>query len=412
MIFSPKHYRTLKKNLQNRYIKEQSMATRSIKKGPYGISHWVQDHGKDLAEYSALKWFFLQQLKSFHFLAINQENLSTKGQEFGETEDEVFERWNKSEFADVFLKALNKGKSFSRASQHTLKIFDEHLVALGDRQILKDFSVKKKYRPQVALGDRVKSGDLTRLLETTLHLEGKELGLMTSSLKEMKSFSHKIEIALKVIRKFSPSSWDRFVAFTDLIIPIHQKEFVSYSHQELPGVSMINLYDRDFVDLMDDLLHENGHHHLNHYLNLGKLIEEPLENIYFSPWRRTLRPLRGIYHAYFTFFWAFRLFSDLAKAKENDSIFYLFSPREKEKIIWRAVEEFRNLEFTFEDLRWANKKGLITTKGWNLVLEQRKEVIKMKKMIPVWERRLRAHRKDLSKLKQELKVAQKDYKKI
>jgi hypothetical protein len=144
----------------------------------------------------------------------------------------------------------------------------------------------------------------------------------------------------------------------------------------------------------------------------GKLIEEPLENIYFSPWRRTLRPLRGIYHAYFTFFWAFRLFSDLAKAKENDSIFYLFSPREKEKIIWRAVEEFRNLEFTFEDLRWANKKGLITTKGWNLVLEQRKEVIKMKKMIPVWERRLRAHRKDLSKLKQELKVAQKDYKKI
>ncbi len=409
MNFSPVHYRTLKKNLQKRYVRDLPQSSRSIKKQPSAIAEWVEEHGRELKQYSSFKWFFLQQLKNFAFLSEAQSKLSSKANVFGEREDVVFEKWNKSEFADVFLKALNSGKSFPKASQAALKVFDDHLVSLGDRQILKDYSVKKKYRPLLALGDKVKAGDLTRLLETTLHLEGKELGLMTSSLKEMKAFSQKIEIALKVIRKFSPGSWERFVAFTDLIIPIHQKEFVSYSHQELPGVSMINLYDRDFVDLMDDLLHENGHHHLNYYLNIGKLIDEPVDNIYYSPWRRTLRPLRGIYHAYFTFFWAFKLFSDLAKAKDNDSIFYLFSAREKEKIIWRAVEEYWMLEYSFEDLKWAYKNGLITAKGWKLILEQRHEVQKMKRFIPLWEKKLKTHRLELKALKAELKNSRKEY---
>jgi hypothetical protein len=286
---------------------------------------------------------------------------------------------------------------------------DHHLVSLGNHHILKTEKVNKDYRAQTSLGDVVKDGKLSRLLATTMHLEGKELGLMTSTMKEMKIFSQRIEIALKVIRKFSPSSWDRFVVFTDTIVPIKQKEFVSYSHQELPGISMINLFDRDFVDLMDDLIHENGHHHLNYYLNNQKLIDEPIESIYYSPWRRTLRPLRGIYHAYFTFFWAFQLFSDLSFSKEQDSIWYLFSAAEKEKIHWRAIEEFHMLEYTFLDLKWAYDQGLIKKRGWNLILEQRKILQKFKAKIPIWEKKLKAHKTDLKNLKSELKVAQKNY---
>lgn len=410
MSFSPRNYRSLKNRLFQRYGKDLKRTLSDFKKSPSSpITDWTFENHSELKEYSPLKWFFLQQLRQYFYFSSHQPSLSTRGSDFGEIEDEVFERWNQSEFADVFLRSLNQGKTFYKASQGTLRIFDQHLVSLGNRQILKDFKIHRHYRPQTALGDSIKSGKLTRLLETTLHLEGKELGLMTSTLKEMKDFSHKIEIALKVIRKFSPSSWERFVAFTDIIIPIRQSEFVSYSHQELPGVSMINLYNRDFVDLMDDLLHENGHHHLNHYLNTGKLIDEPAENIYYSPWRRTLRPLRGIFHAYFTFFWAFKLFSDLASAKDQDSIWYLFSVREKEKIFWRAVEEFYMLEFSFQDLKWAHTQGLINKRGWDLILGQRKELQRMKKKIPLWERKIKAHKAELKNLKLALKNAAKQF---
>lgn len=238
--------------------------------------------------------------------------LSHDPEVFTSHEEEVFERWNKSEFAGDFLKVLNKGKSVAAASEVALFHFEKHLITLGNRQILKLNDSNSSYRVQTSLGEKQIGKKMTRMLETTLHLEGKELSLMTHSMKEMKDFSQKIEVALKVIKKYSPDSWDRFGAFTEVIIPIKQSEFVSYSHQELPGFSMINLYDRDFVDLMDDLLHENGHHHLNYYLNISKLIDEPDDLIYYSPWRRTLRPLRGIYHAYFTFFWAFKLFSALS----------------------------------------------------------------------------------------------------
>jgi hypothetical protein len=171
---------------------------------------------------------------------------------------------------------------------------------------------------------------------------------------------------------------------------------------------MINLYHRDFVDLMDDLLHENGHHHLNYYLNVSHLIEEPIESIYYSPWRRTLRPLRGIYHAYFTFFWAFKLFSDLLKSQEADSIFNSY---EKEKMIWRAVEEYYMLSFTFEDLKWAKNNGLIHKKGWELVAEQKILIDQKKNDIKKLEKKLNFYKDDLNNLKSALRKAKKDFKK-
>ncbi len=405
MTFSPSQYRLLKSRLTSRYEKEFKSILVALKKAPASeLKSWILENKTELAEVTSLKWLFVKQVQTYLFFASAIPKLSlNQGEEFNPLEDEVFEKWNQSEFADVFLKALNKGQSLQKASIQALKVLEEHLVTLAHRQIQKNYRTHKNYRPQTSLGDFTKQGKLLRLLETTLHLEGKELNLMTPNFKEMKNFSHRIEIATKVIRKFSPSSWERFSAFTDLIIPIKQKEFVSYSHQELPGVSMINLYHRDFVDLLDDLLHENGHHHLNYYLNTGTLIKEPPEAIYYSPWRRTLRPLRGIYHAYFTFFWAFKFFSELSAAKEQDSIWYLFSVKEKEKIIWRAVEEYWMLEYVYQDLKTAKAEGLINETGWKLIQEQRKELLKFKKKIPLWEKKLKTHRQELKDLKKVLK---------
>jgi hypothetical protein len=409
MNFSPKSYSLLKTRLKNKYTKKLIQFTKVIKKHEQTpFITWFQNHHDELSEYTPLKWFFLKQIDTYLFFMDHQIPLNFDG-DFSPEEELIFEKWNQSEFADVFLKKLNAGKKIAEASHHVFKIFDRHLISLGERHILRTTNLNSEYRPQSSLGDIKKGKKLSRLLGTTLHLEGKELDLMTVNLKEMKLFSHRIEIALKVIKKFSPSSYERFQAFTETIIPIKQEEFVSYSHQELPGTSMINMYNRDFVDLMDDLLHENGHHHLNYYLNLQTLIKEPIDNIYFSPWRRTPRPLRGIYHAYFTFFWAFKLFSDMARSNEMDSIFYLFSKEEKEKIYFRASEEFHMLNFTFQELKWAKKQNLINEAGWKLIQEQQKEILKHRTKVLVWEKNLKHHKKEITQLKLTLKAASKKY---
>lgn len=412
MIFTSTTYSRLSSRLKTRYQAKLRRVVAGLKKHPYSpLSWWVQDQEEVLGEYSSLNWYFLHQLETLLFFLDHPLEEHSGQESFSALEDKVFDRWNQSEFADIFLKTLNREKNLARASTKSLSVFEEHLVTQGNRHVLKVDRMSKHYRPQLSLGERKVGGKIKRLLEASLHVQGQNLSLRSSSLKEMKDHSHRIEAALNIIRLASPSSWQRFSAFTETIIPIRVKEFVSYSHQELPGVSMINMYDRDFVDLMDDLLHENGHHHLNYYLNSGKLIEEPLEMIYYSPWRRTLRPLRGIYHAYFTFFWAFQLFSDLASANLDSLPGHKFTDKEKEKILWRGVEEYWMLDYCFKDLQWARKQGLIYDDGWKLIAAQQKEIKKASKKIASWERKLKSHKKNLVKLKLELKTAAKKFKK-
>lgn len=407
MNLNPTTYRSLRKKLETKYKLELKRVLKDFKKSDSKIGLWLGENSSELTTPSSLNWHFLQLLKNFLFFSSRSPLLGKNT--FGPEEEELFEKWNNSEFVGDFLKELNRGSFLGKASMKTLAIFDSHLVTFANRHILKNDKLSRTYRVQTSLGEAQKGAKIVRLLETTLHIEGKDLRLMTPSMKEMKEFSTRIDVALKIIKKHSPTSWERFAAFTEVIVPIKEKEFVSYSHQDLPGYSMINLYHRDFVDLMDDLLHENGHHHLNYYLNLGKLIDEPVDNIYYSPWRRTLRPLRGIYHAYFTFFWAFKLFADLSKAKEVDSIYYVFNKEQKEKMIWRAVEEFHMLNFTFQDLKWAYKQGLIKETGWKLIEEQQKELGKFKKLIPLWEKKLKLHKKDLKNLKDVLRKSGKEF---
>lgn len=412
MQISNTTYLRLKSRIKRRYKSQFLKSVKRLKQFPQTkISKWMIQHHSEFSDFTPQRWFFLQQIETLIFF-LSQTETKDEDDTFSEQDNEIFERWNQSEFVDVFLKNLNKRMPLQKASTETAKIFDDHLVSLGNLHLLKIMSPSKNYRMQPSLGDFKKNNKISKLLETTLHLEGKELGLLTLSLKEMKKFSTKIEVASRVIRKFSPDSWERFSNFTEVIIPIKQEEFVSYSHQELPGTSMINFYNRDFVDLLDDLLHENGHHHLNYYLNLEQLIQEPIDCIYYSPWRRTLRPLRGIYHAYFTFFWAFKLFSDMVNSKELDSIWYIFSKGEKDKILWRAIEEYWMLEYTFKDLQWARRQGLISDLGWDLIKEQRNKVIKFKPKIGAWEKALKSHTKELQELKKVLIHAREHFKKL
>lgn len=407
MNLNPRTYSQLKSKLRARYKRELKRIHKGLQNFPERkVTGWMNENSDEVSEFSEVNWLFLSQVSELLFFIEQDPELGKFG--FGDDEEFVFERWNNSEFANDFLKRLNKGATLGKASLQTSQNFDSHLVTFGNRHILKTDTKSKDYRIQTSLGEREKSNKIFSLLETTLHIDGIDIRLKTRTLKEMKDFSKRIEDALNLIKKYSPTSWERFSAFTSVIVPIQNEEFVSYSHQDLPGYSMINMYNRDFVDLMDDLLHENGHHHLNYYLNLGHLIEEPADPIYYSPWRRTLRPLRGIYHAYFTFFWAFKLFADVLKNSDPKNQ-KDFTKEQMDKIRFRAVEEYHMLNFTYNDLKWAKKQGLIHKQGFALIEEQNKELKKFKRNIALWEKDLGKFKKEFLTLSKTLAKAQKDY---
>jgi len=406
MTFSNSTYLKLKNLLQKNYQLRLTQQLKNLSTENLAIARWLKKNGEEIKTFSSVKWNLLHQIEEFIFLHNKSKNLNDES--FGALEEEIFEKWNQSEFAGDFLKALNLGNKLRKASEKTSKILDRHLVNFAQRHILHQKNVTHFYKVQSSLGEITKNGKISDLVPNIIEINDKNITVFSRSQKEGKIFCERISKALKIIMVSSPDSWERFKAFTEVIVPIKESHFVSYSHQDLPGYSMINLYHRDFVDLMDDLLHENGHHHLNYYLNVSHLIEEPIESIYYSPWRRTLRPLRGIYHAYFTFFWAFKLFSDLLKSQEADSIFNSY---EKEKMIWRAVEEYYMLSFTFEDLKWAKNNGLIHKKGWELVAEQKILIDKKKNDIKKLEKKLSFYKDDLINLKSALRKAKKDFKK-
>lgn len=403
-MFQPSTYSKLKKSLAKKHIRDSKGILLKLKKLDPDFGKSI-DHF-DINTFSPLNFYIKEQISSLVFYLGNTKKLSTDPQSFTAIDDIIFERWNASEFSGDFLMALNKGMSIREAHLKVIGVVKNHLETMLERFIHSNDITHPDYRIQTSLGEHG-SKKPKRLLHSMVNVEGKFIDLYAHSLKEFKTFSSRIELALKLIKIYSPSSWERFNAFTDVIIPINAPELVSYSHQDLPGYSMINLYHRDFIDLLDDLLHENGHHHLNYYLNLNHLIEEPKDLDYFSPWRNSPRPLRGIYHAYFTFFWAYKLFRDLIANKEIKQHLYAFSKDEWKKIYSRAVEEYHMLNYSFIDLKKAKKNGLIHPEGWSLIEEQQKILKHDKKIILEWEKK--CSKRELSKLKKGLEKARHEF---
>jgi hypothetical protein len=281
--------------------------------------------------------------------------------EWDASHDEVFEDWNKSEHAEVFLKILNRGQPLQAASTHALKILEQQLLQIYLRHFNGPGNKLKSYRPQFELGEFS-----TAALSENVYLgRGQQIEFYSWDKHNFRSHLDRITRSLDLIKTYSPESFELFCLFTKRIVPIKQKEFVSYSLQSLPGHSFINLYHRDDLDLLDDLLHENGHHHLNHYLILENPLREDADQIYYSPWRRSLRPIRGIYHAHLTFFFALKLYHDLTLALLEQRLEWPvpLSSRMKDKIITRYAEEWLMLEYTAIDLERAVVFGQIKPAG-------------------------------------------------
>lgn len=182
--------------------------------------------------------------------------------------------------------------------------------------------------------------------------------------------AREIQLAHAVLRAAWPEGAAAVGRYTRAIIPVAQSQVVSYSFAAAPGWSYLNLFDRDFVDRIDDLAHENAHHELNHAIARAPLYrplaDEPL--LYYSPWREALRPLRGILHSVFTFAVAARLFSHLHRAlAAGRPLPRDFSPAERRKIAARCLEELAMVRYSLEDLAHARARGRLTTAGAALV---------------------------------------------
>jgi HEXXH motif-containing protein len=203
----------------------------------------------------------------------------------------------------------------------------------------------------------------------------------------------RIAHAWQIIRQAWPAGGDVLTLLTSRIIPLKAEGVVSFSYRHRPGLSFINCFDRDSLDLIDDLIHENSHHHLN--LLLRKYVmyhNDRNQQIFYSPWRRSLRPLRGILHATFTFTMGATLFERLsswASGRRGAARWKRagLTPRDLQRARFRCLEEVESVRYSLQDLHYADHHlGWLTGSGRHLVGQ-------LAKAIEQVERSMASHRK-------------------
>ncbi|MDI3463508.1 MAG: hypothetical protein OJF50_002329 [Nitrospira sp.] len=184
----------------------------------------------------------------------------------------------------------------------------------------------------------------------------------------------RIARARQTIRLAWPDGHDVLALLTSRIIPLQAKGVVSFSYRHRPGLSFINCFDRDDLDLIDDLIHENSHHHLNLLLRKYVMYRgDHNQRIFYSPWRRSLRPLRGILHATFTFTMGALLFQRLSLwASGRDGAVRWkkagLTQRDLQRARFRCVEEVESVRYSLQDLHYADHHlGWLTGSGRSLV---------------------------------------------
>jgi hypothetical protein len=218
----------------------------------------------------------------------------------------------------------------------------------------------------------------------------------------------RIQRARAVIEQAWPEGHRLLARLTNRIVPLNAKGVVSFSYRHRPGLSFINCFDRDDLDLIDDLIHENSHHHLNLLLRKAVLYHKDRnQEIFYSPWRRSLRPLRGILHATFTFTMGAILFERLSSwAKTGKAT---LTPSQILRARFRCLEEVASVRYSLKDLAYARTLGWLTPAGWGLVSALKREIGKVEKRIRPIERavlrskhgaELKWHRKELAKARE------------
>jgi len=201
--------------------------------------------------------------------------------------------------------------------------------------------------------------------------------------------------AWETIRCAWPEGHKILTLLTSRVIPLSAKGVVSFSYRHRPGLSFINCFDRDNLDLIDDLIHENSHHHLNLLLRKHVMYRgDRNQQIFYSPWRRSLRPIRGILHATFTFTMGALLFERLSSWAETKKGMKEWkaaglTQRDLLRARFRCLEEIESVRYSLRDLDYAGRHlKWITGSGARLVRQ-------LEEVISKAEQRIMRHRNEV-----------------
>jgi len=218
----------------------------------------------------------------------------------------------------------------------------------------------------------------------------------------------RVQAALAAIERAWPAGAGLLATLTSRLVPLRARGVVSFSYRHRPGLSFINLSDRDQLDLIDDLVHENSHHHLNLLLRKYRLFDEGrTEEIFYSPWRRSLRPLRGILHATFTFTMGAILFERLSACGKA-----LLTDQQLLRARFRCLEEIASVRHSLQDLDYAGTElRWIMAAGKSLVDSLGREMDRVRKRIVRYEKVVLRSRygSELKRHRKELRDARKTY---
>ncbi len=202
----------------------------------------------------------------------------------------------------------------------------------------------------------------------------------------------KIRRALHVIEEAWPEGAELLGLLTSRIVPLKARGVVSFSYRHRPGLSFINVFDRTPLDLIDDLIHENSHHHLNLLLRKHRFLNgDHTDEIFYSPWRRSLRPIRGILHATFTFTMGAMLFERLSswKAIGNGREARGETGLTEEELLrarFRCMEEVASVHYSLRDLAHARTLGWLSGSGGKLVSQLEKTIGKVEQNLAPYKR--------------------------
>jgi HEXXH motif-containing protein len=193
----------------------------------------------------------------------------------------------------------------------------------------------------------------------------------------------RIAQAWDVIKQAWPDGYALLQLLTTRIIPLKAAGVVSFSYRHRPGLSFINCFDRDNLDLIDDLIHENSHHHLNLLLRKHVMYHgDHNQQIFYSPWRRSLRPVRGILHAAFTFTMGVLLFERLSSWADTNKGRKAWkqaglTQRHLLRARFRCLEEIESVRYSIEDLDYAGRHLRWLTGSGARLVRQLDEAIAM-----------------------------------
>ncbi len=322
-------------------------------------------------DYCPLKWYWIKNVEHYLSLITKTSKLKIKHGdhfEYTKTENDLFEYFSSSEWGVEFLKQPDQ--HLKDRCWHVIALAMQELIFFAQRHFSKGSPSTQIGNPLLDIGETKRGHKIFHRPSFVVEVDNYQLSVFGVPTQEHTKQKKRIQKALELLKKFSPSSYHRVTTLTHTLVAIKDPGIVSFSSQDLPGYSTINLWHRDDVDLLDDLVHESGHHHLNLILNQTPLIIEDQEEIFYSPWRKAPRPIRGIYHAYFTFFWAMDLFANLYK-----------NGFKKPKVLLRFQEEYHLLSACHQSLKMAFKLKKINYKGNDIIKDLMTLLLKNKKWV-------------------------------